>query len=336
VREAAGVKDVIPYFQRRLSLNYGVDSISVTVYGIEQEKLQSLYKDLTVDSGNLVDSYDPTGVLLGSTIAVPASDLYQPLNLDGLLVLQGQAAANNPAPSYSFIVKGILAPYGAAGFVNLDETVFVSLTAARMVFASVYYSGLYVIADSPSDVESVSTSLQNYFGGDAQVFSSSALLSTVQSISSQLTLFLGGVATVSLFVAGVGITNTMFVSVMERTREIGILKSLGYKPRQIMSLFLSEAAVSGVIGSVFGTLFGVGLSYLLGGGLFSFRAPAGGGGTFGGGGQASPFGAGFGPVFSVELIAFSLIFPIGISVLAGLYPAWRASRMNAVAALKYE
>ncbi len=142
--------------------------------------------------------------------------------------------------TYSFIVKGILASFGAAGFVNIDETVFMSLNGARLLFGSAYYSGMYVIAESPDVVSSVVTSITNYFGSNMRASSSSAFLSSVQSINSQLTLFLGAVATVSLFVAGVGITNTMYISVIERTCEIGILKAIGFRPKQIMSLFLWE------------------------------------------------------------------------------------------------
>jgi ABC-type antimicrobial peptide transport system permease subunit len=148
-----------------------------------------------------------------------------------------------------------------------------------------------------------------------------------------LTVFLGSIGAVSLFVATVGIVNTMFVSVMERTREIGVLKALGYRPRQIMGMFLSEAALTGVIGGFVGIALGFVLSFAiggeLGGGLIGGR---GFGGGFGGGGSSQAIH----PVFTPGLIIFSLVVPIGLSVVAGLYPAWRASKMNAVVALKYE
>ena len=88
------------------------------------------------------------------------------------------------------------------------------------------------------------------------------------------------------------------------------------------------------MGSIIGTLLGVVLSFFLGGGMssFSFRPPPMGGSRT----QAQSAGTSYSPVFSTELFAFSLIFPIALAVLAGLYPAWRASRMNAVTALKYE
>jgi len=117
---------------------------------------------------------------------------------------------------------------------------------------------------------------------------------------------------------------------MERTREIGILKALGFKGAQIMSMFLTEAGITGVVGGILGTGLGFILAYGMGGSL-NF----GGGPRFGGGGPgaATPSSP---PIFSVQLIIFSLSFPIVMSILAGLYPAWRASKMNIVNALKYE
>lgn len=333
IREIAGVSEVIPYISKRLELKYGSNTLSVSIYGIDQTKLPLLFKGLTLMEGAFIDEYDPVGVIVGSAIANPPSGSFPPVGLNEMLTLQ-ESSFGGKASSYSFLVKGILAPYGAAGFINLDETVFMSLTGARLLFSSPYYSGLYVICESPSKVNSVVEALQNYFGSNARVTSSSTFLSTVESITTQLTMFLGSIAAVSLFVAGIGITNTMYISVVERTREIGILKAIGYKPKQILSLFLAEAVITGFLGSLLGTVVGVVLAYMLGGNL-----PFGGGSmVFGRGGPATPsFGAvSFTPVFSVNLIIFSLVFPIAIALLAGFYPAWRASKVNTVIALKYE
>jgi ABC-type lipoprotein release transport system permease subunit len=98
-------------------------------------------------------------------------------------------------------------------------------------------------------------------------------------------------------------------------------------------MFLSEAALTGAIGAVCGLALGYVISFLMGGmlGGIGGRGPIGFGGP-GGGGGAAPIQ----PVFSTELIVFSLVFPVLLAVVAGLYPAWRGSRMNAVVALKYE
>jgi len=237
------------------------------------------------------------------------------------------------AVSYAVLATGILTQYGSALFANIDDTIFISLQAAQFLSKTPYFTGIYVVVDNTDNVANVQSIVTTYYGNNVRVISPGQILSSIQAITGQLTLFLGSIGAVSLFVATVGIVNTMYVSVMERTREIGILKALGYRPRQIMGLFLSEAALTGVIGAFCGLILGYVLSYLMGG-LFS---------GFGGGRVQIGFGGGGGggtatiePVFSTELIIFSLVFPVILATIAGLYPAWRASRMNAVAALKYE
>jgi ABC-type antimicrobial peptide transport system permease subunit len=211
--------------------------------------------------------------------------------------------------------------------------VFISLQAAEILTRSPYFTGIYVIVDNTDNVALVQSDIETYYSTNVRVISPGQILSSINAITGQLTLFLGSIGAVSLFVATVGIVNTMYVSVMERTREIGILKAIGYRPRQIMSMFLSEAALTGAIGAVCGLALGYVISFLMGGmlgGIGGVRIGFGGPGGPGGGGTAIQ------PVFSTELILLSLIFPVGLAVVAGLYPAWRASKMNAVVALKYE
>lgn len=326
LRNLDGVADVIPYYSRRLQINYGSTILQVQIYGLDHNKLFTLYRGLDIDRGSLVDLYDPTGVVVGSSISRPPETTLPPVDVNELVVVEQASTGRGRTPSYAYLVRGVLKPFGVVGFLNLDETIFLSLVGARLTFKLTYYSGLYVIANSQDEVTVAQASIQNYFGSNARIMSAQSMLETVQSITNQLSFFMGGIAAVSLFVAGVGITNTMFVSIMERTREIGIMKAIGYRARNILTMFLAEASITGVIGGLIGTVTGTLLSFLLTTGLPSFRmGPVGRPGT-----------GGFSPVITPELMTFSLLFPIGISVVAGLYPAWRASRLNIVLALKYE
>jgi len=335
-----GVKEVIPYYSTRLQINYGSTTLSVQVFGFDLNLLYSLYRGLELDRGSFTDTYDPTGAVIGSSIARPPEKELPSVDINEILLLQraGTTGRSSTTSNYAYLVKGVLKPFGAAGFTNIDETIFLSSFGARLTLKLTSYSGAYVIADSPDVVATVQENVQNYFGTNVRIMGAQAMLETVQSITGQLTLFMGGIAAVSLFVAGVGITNTMFVSIMERTREIGILKAIGYKAGNILTMFLAEASLTGIVGGILGTITGSLLSFVLSGGIGGIRIGTPGMGTPGmmGGASRASSSMGFTPAITSELLIFSLLFPIGISIVAGLYPAWRASRLNIVLALKYE
>ena len=335
ISSMAGVREVIPYYSQRLQIDYGTTTLSITLYGLDQARIGSLFQGLELSRGSFADMYDPTGVVVGSSVFDPPEENLQGVDVGELLLLKGASSGRAGSSTYGFLVKGVLKSFGTAGFTNIDETVFATLVGARLVFKLNYYSGLFVISSSPEEVNTVTKSVQEYFGSEARIMNAKSMLETVQSVTNQLTLFMGGIAAVSLFVAGIGITNTMFVSIMERTREIGIMKAIGYGARDILELFLSEASIYGVIGGFLGTIAGTVLSFLLSGGLSGMGMGMGQPRAAGGPSGATT-STEFTPLISPQLMAFSLLFPIGISILAGLYPAWRASRLNIVTALKHE
>jgi putative ABC transport system permease protein len=164
------------------------------------------------------------------------------------------------------------------------------------------------------------------------VISATAVLGIIASVFSVIELFLGGIAAISLVVAGIGIMNIMIVSLMERTREIGILKALGTKSRTVLLIFLSEAAIIGVIGGA----IGIGLGWVLANVVaIVFR----GGGTFAGNQTAATAGNGgltITPILTPTVFLGAMAFGIGVSVIFALYPAWRASKLKPVDALRYE
>ncbi len=325
-----GVVEAYPYFSYGASIMQGGASLQASVVGIDLSALPVLYNGLTVAEGVIPLSGDTTSAAIGWSIANPTSGT--PIGLHQLvsMSLTGIKGAKS-AISYAVLASAILTEYGSALFSNIDDTVFISFQAATILSKTPYFSGIYVVVDNTADVANVQNTITTYYGTNVRVISPGQILTSIQGITGQLTLFLGSIGAVSLFVATVGIVNTMYVSVMERTREIGILKAIGYRPKQIMGMFLSEAALTGVVGGITGLILGYALSFLMGGELAGSTLSFGGGrGGPGGGGAAIV------PVFSTELIIFALTFPVLLATVAGLYPAWRASRMNPVAALKYE
>ncbi len=325
VNTIPGVIAAYPYYRYPIFINSGGTSLLATLIGVDLNSLPILYNGLTVVEGNMPVLGDTTGAVVGWSIANPISGT--PLNVNQMITMT-VGGISSKSQSYAVLATGILQQYGTALFANIDDSVFISFQAAQYLAKTQYFSGIYVVVDNTDDVANVQDTMTTYYNQNVRVISSGQILSFIEGITSSLTLFLAGIGAVSLFIATVGIVNTMYVSVTERTREIGIMKAIGYRPKEIMTMFLSEAVLTGVIGAFCGLGVGYALSFLMGGMLSGF-----GGGLPGGGG---PGGITIQPMFSNDLIIFSLVFPIILATLAGLFPAWRGSRMNAVAALRYD
>jgi putative ABC transport system permease protein len=147
---------------------------------------------------------------------------------------------------------------------------------------------------------------------DFSVFNQTQLLDAASSISATLTLLLGGIASISLIVGGIGIMNIMLVSVRERTREIGIRKAVGARGRDILWQFLIEALTLSLLGGLIGILLGLAVSALIG--------------------QL----AGWGLQFSPSTVAAAVVFSLIVGVVFGVWPARQAARLDPIAALRYE
>ncbi|WP_311083178.1 ABC transporter permease [Paenibacillus polymyxa] len=145
-----------------------------------------------------------------------------------------------------------------------------------------------------------------------QIMSLSEAAGAVSGVDNIMTSLLGGVAAISLVVGGIGIMNIMMVSVIERTKEIGIRKAIGAKPRDIMIQFLSEAVIFGLLGGMLGVVTGVGASKII---------------------EAT---AHMTIEFTFSPILYSFLSSAGTGILFGVYPAYKAARLKPIDALRYE
>jgi len=238
--------------------------------------------------------------------------------------------------NYSIEVAGVLAEIGGFSLSGgpSDRGIYIPIERGVQIFGSEELTSFTIVIDSSDQaiIDQVIADVKAYYGtGAVSVLSSTALLGTLSTVFDTLSIFVTAIAAISLIVAGIGIMNIMTVSIIERTREIGILKALGAKDHDILGVFLFEALLVGLIGS----LVGIGLGYLgaMGLGALVSGFAGGGGGPMGGGGG---FSIAIMPVLTVNLVLLSLLFGIGVAVIFALSPAAKAARKPPVEALRAE
>jgi putative ABC transport system permease protein len=223
----------------------------------------------------------------------------------------------------NFRVVGILKAKGDQGWFNPDDMAIIPYTTAMSrVYGLDHLGEIDVQSVNSSDVNTVKEGIAKVLrtkhrikaaeDDDFTVRSQAEMLEMTSQITGTFTLLLGGIAAISLLVGGIGIMNIMYVTVTERTREIGIRKAIGAKNRDILGQFLFEAVLLSGFGGVAGVLFGVGLALVIG--------------------QL----AGFSVVVLAMDVTLALSFSVGVGVFFGYYPARRAAALNPIDALRYE
>jgi putative ABC transport system permease protein len=229
-----------------------------------------------------------------------------------------------------FRVIGVIEEQGGTAFGSADDQVLVPISTAQVRIHSRpnrdQVDMIYVSASSaesvPQAIDEVSLILQERHRtaigeDDFTITSQQAFIDTASTITGVLTIFLGGVAGISLLVGGIGIMNIMLVSVMERTKEIGLRKALGARKTDIQAQFLVESLVISLIGGILGILGGWGISALVGM-------------------LASSSSVALNPVMGVDSILLATLFSVAVGIFFGLYPANRAATLEPVEALRSE
>lgn len=211
------------------------------------------------------------------------------------------------------------------GQLNPNKMCFLPLKVLQDKLNTTQLFGLIGKADDPAHVDGVVDEVKNHFGDeDVEVITSKAILATVTDILDRIAIFLIVIASVALLVAGFGIMNTMTMSVSERTKEIGILKSIGATNNTVLGIFLSEALIMGIVGGLLGIGLGYAGGYLLGRLIVVLV-----------GDGAGLFRQMLVPVLTPRTIGISLGISIIISVIFAYWPSKRASNFDPVKALRF-
>ncbi len=284
------------------------ETFSVSVEGITDAYFEINEADEILEGRELIRS-DKAVVIIGYGLAYPLDGEEQYLDVGDRIKLI--TVVNKEEKTLSLRVVGILEESGSS-FGGGDESFMIPLRTYEQFFETGgEYTTIQVKVTDPDSIDQLSDEIEDALE-DVSVITSEVAMDMVNSIIGTIEAVLSGIAAISLLVAGVGIINTMTVSVMERTREIGVLKAIGAKSSDVLFMFLSEAVMTGIAGGTMGAVFGFMLSTFVGNYV------------------------GVTAEISINLGLITLLFAVITCVVSGLYPAWRASNLHPVEALRYE
>ena len=265
---------------------------------------------LTISDGRLLSIIDLENY---SKVCLIGNDL-----AENLFKLSNPVGQSLKIDGDNYTVIGVLTAQGSSFGNNIDEIIIIPFTTAKYLGSDTSINDLYVKVSNDKYIDDTTTTIENYIESSLgissdyySVSSQDSMLNTMDDINNTLSLLLGGIASISLIVGGIGVMNVMLVSVTERTKEIGIRKALGARRKDILLQFLIEALVLCLLGGLIGIIFGLGLGTLL-----------------------NKMGYTFSPTLLIILISFVSSALIG--TVFGIYPANKASKLNPIEALHAE
>ena len=313
-----GIKEIAPQLsQGNVNVKAGSKSDTTTLEASTPNYAE--VKKLTVSSGRFISQRDIDNRFKVLVIGTETAQ-----NVFGSTNVVGEKMYVN---GIEFSIVGVLQSEGTSSTGTNDDKIILPLTTAERLLSTANVKSFYIEAENKEKVDTAMSYLQLFLNkkyginsSDSssntrsyyRIMSQTSLLDTANSTNKSMTNMLAGVAAISLIVGGIGIMNIMLVSVVERTREIGIRKAIGAKRRLILLQFLIEAASISSLGGIIGVLLGYLVSY------------------FG----KSLLGTTI--LISNDIVLAAFLFSIFVGIVFGIYPANKASKLNPIDALRFE
>jgi putative ABC transport system permease protein len=314
-----------PFYSTQGVLKRGTEEVKVSIFAVDYTLLFEAIGSLKISEGEIPSETEVLYSIVGRKIAFKDSgeryfSIGDVLTLDVPKIEEGKITGKK---TINIVLGAILEEYGGALIVDPDSTIFLSPEAGKRLLGMRDWSGIFVLAKDPSFVKTIVSTLRDKYEDRLRVIAFSAIAETISSVTDAINFINFSTSLSAFAVAIAGTAATMITAVMERTREIGVMKAIGYTNGQILFTILLESIMMSLIGGSIGISLGVVGAHLLSSQGFSIRGMVGL--TF----VVSP-------KITSTLIGQTILLTITVGLIGGALPAYRASKIPPVVALRYE
>lgn len=324
IRSLPEVSELTPFYYARGTIKQRGSTMEVYIYATNLDVIFKVISNLEVLDGKIPPPTSRSEGLAGYYIVYEKYSGEAVHSIGDVVTIEVAEIASGGIKFRKIPIRitGVLDRYGNALLVDPDKTIFLPLSAGPSLLKQDRWSGIFIVAKDASLVDSLVKKLQDTYEDYVSMVAFIRIAKTVNSITSALDFLLYSTSIASFAVAVAGVAATMITSVMERTREIGVLKALGFTSRDVLLMILTEGLIISLIGATIGITIGsIGAHMLASGGLRL-------------GGLGVKITAS--PKITPTLVGEALGLTVVVGIMGGLFPAYRASKIPPAVALRYE
>lgn len=325
IRSLDGVKRAEPFYSIQGQVKVGSETRIVFIYAIPVEVVFESMRGLEILKGSIPSESEYLKALIGYKIA-HSDDNSVVYDVGDVVTVTFLKTTNSGSEvrRVSVVVNAVLKEFGGAFILSPDTTILLPLQAGSRLLGLNEWSGIYVLVKSSDLVPQVLRELQEIYRGKADIISFQSIANIINSVIGAMN-FISFAASLSAFAVAIsGVAATMITSVVERIREIGVLKALGFKDSQVISMILAESIIMSIIGGVIGISLGIIGAHILASRGFELKMSA----------QSIIISAP--PKITTLSILRAAGLTLLVGVIGGVFPAYRAAKIPPAVALRYE
>lgn len=326
VKSFAYVDEAEPFYVTQGVMKRGVEDVQVYVYSVKIPLILKSIGGLEIIDGGLPVEGDVVSALVGYKVAFDGqgNKLYKVGDVITITTSEVKGGRVTKTKNINIIIAGVLSEYGGALLFSPDQAIFLNSEAGTKLLNIREWSGIFVLLRDSAYVDDFTKTLRDTYGNKLTVIAFGAIAKMASSIASAVNFINFTTSLSALAVAVAGITATMVTSVIERTREIGVMKAVGFTNAQVVLMILAESLAMSLLGGSIGMVLGVVGAYALAsqgleivGGTTSILVRAQ-------------------PALTPDLFLLTCGLTILVGIIGGLLPAYMASKIPPAVALRYE